>query len=182
MKDLEKFRKKKEKVSAYEIYRNTEFTLWPVVVWCGNFDSITTPKSKREKLLKALNGKPQGLYFFTPGDANKIEIRGLSGTVISNSRKYLGQFRKVESEFNKKYGNSEEWYSRVNSRLRFLGKVLDYYKLFLIKDPGCMPLETMVYFAAPISKRPSKWLAIDEIMKLKMGVDIIIVSKASLND
>ena len=163
-KELEKSRKKqKEGFSAYEIYQQTHYLLWPVLLWSGEELECSQEKSKKSLILKALKAKPPGLYFFTPGHCNKVAVFPFNGKVVSHAKLCLGFLKKVQKDFQKKYGDSQEWYTRINSRIRFLKTILSNFESYEKKHFKSLALEEQIFFLSSNKKRPSHFLSTSDI-------------------
>ncbi len=167
--DLDKFRKRKsDGFSAYEIYHRTNFLLWPVLLWLNESLKCSLAKSKKSLILKSLENKADGLYFFTPGVVDEVTVLPLNGTSLSKSKLALGYLKKVQKDFNKKFGDADEWRARINSRLRFLKVIIANYEHFQNKEAACLALEEKIYFATLKESRPSHWLSTDALKKFNV--------------
>ena len=164
--DKRKKQKVKDGYSAYEIYEITKKIFWPVALVDG-VEKIDFPEnSKGSALQKALNELEKGLYFFTPGQNQNVEVFKLEAKTISKAQLCIGNLKNVQKDFNKKFGDSEEWFIKVKSRLKHLKYIVSLYEKYLAKKPGCINLETVVHFAATSSKRPSNWVSINELKEI----------------
>ena len=176
-----KTKSKKDGIGAFEIYHRTHFLTQPVLLWIPHACKGLIAGSKKEAIYKALENKPAGLYFFTPGVfSGKIELFKLNIRVLSAAEYALKFLRKNEKSFQKKFGCPMKWLETYRKRISFLKKVNNAYQSFNKDGIESLFLEETVYFATDDRYKPSLKLSINELNKSSSNLAKICLAKKYL--